>query len=271
MENLSFGLSNFGAFDYYLKKSGTVRTPRQITHYEFEFYTENCPGGLRNDGVLYPAQKGGCCLSKPGQIQEIVKPYRGYYFNVVTQDPELCEMLDNLPGFFIMWNVSEVIDLIKQMVSTEDSGLMGRLKLQSCACRILAILSRYRTNPKAADSGVYQHRKTLLMADKYLRENMTRDVNLLELAKLCSLDPTYFHKLYTAAFGITPAKRILGFRINAAKRGLIAGESSLEELAGNCGFSSQAYFCYRFKQIVGLTPLQYRDEQLSKAQTRDDP
>ncbi|MBR3979088.1 MAG: helix-turn-helix transcriptional regulator [Oscillospiraceae bacterium] len=265
MENLSFGLSNFGAFDYYLKKSGTVRTPRQITHYEFEFYTENCPGGLRNDGVLYPAQKGGCCLSKPGQIQEIVKPYRGYYFNVVTQDPELCEMLDNLPGFFIMWNVSEVIDLIKQMVSTEDSGLMGRLKLQSCACRILAILSRYRTNPKAADSGVYQHRKTLLMADKYLRENMTRDVNLLELAKLCSLDPTYFHKLYTAAFGQTPAQRHLGFRITAAKTALLEGKVSIADVAARCGFSSQTYFSYRFKKATGKTPAQYRREMLSNS------
>ncbi len=263
MESLRFSLSNFGVFDYYLNKNSARRGARQITAYEFEFYTDDCNGGLRNDGVLYPAQKGGCCLSKPGQIQEIVKPYRGYYFNVVTQDPELCEMLDNLPNFFVMWNVSEVIDLINQMVATEEGELMGRLKQQSCACRILAILSRYCTNPKAADSGVYQHRKTLLMADKYIRENLTREVNLSELAKLCNLDPTYFHKLYTAAFGKTPAQRHLGFRIAAAKTALLESKVSITDVATRCGFSSQTYFCYRFKKATGKTPAQYRREMLS--------
>ncbi len=263
VESLSFSLSNFGVFDYYLNKNSAWQTPRKITAYEFEFYTDDCAGGLCNDGVLYKARKGGCCLSKPGQIQEIVKPYRGYYFNVVTQNPELCKMLDNLPNFFIMWNVSEVINLINQMVATEDDTLMGRLKQHSCAYRILAILSRYSTNPKAADSGVYQHRKTLQMADKFIRDNLTREINLAELAKLCNLDPTYFHKLYTAAFGKTPAQRHLGFRITAAKTALLGSKVSIADVAAQCGFSSQTYFCYRFKKVTGKTPAQYRREMLS--------
>lgn len=263
MENLSFSLSNFGVFDYYLSKSPTDRAPRQIPTYEFEFYTDNCPGGLCNDGVLYPVQKGGCCLSKPGQIQTIVKPYRGSYFNVVTQNPELCQMLDNLPNYFIMWNVSEVVNLINQMVATEDDTLTGRLKQHSCACRILAILSRYSVNPKAADKGVYQHRKTLRMADEYIRDHLTEEINLAELAKLCNLDPTYFHKLYTAAYGETPAQRHLRFRISMAKTALLENKLSVLEVANRCGFSSQTYFCYRFKKTTGKTPAQYRKEMLS--------
>ena len=263
MESLSFSLSNFGVFDYYLEKTPIIRKPRQITAYEFEFYTENCNGGLCNDGVLYPAQKGGCCLSKPGQVQTIAKPYRGYYFNVVTQNPELCKMLDNLPNFFIMWNVSEVVSLINQMVATEDDTLMGRLKQHSCAYCILAILSRYSTNPKAADKGVYQHRKTLRKADEYIRENLTQEINLSELAKLCNLDPTYFHKLYTAAYGETPAQRHMRFRITTAKTALLENKLSISDAAIRCGFSSQTYFCYRFKKATGKTPSQYRKEMLS--------
>ena len=31
-----------------------------------------------------------------------------------------------------------------------------------------------------------------------------------------------------------------------------------------CGFSSQTYFCYKFKQVTEMTPMQYRSEMLSR-------
>lgn len=265
MHNPDFSLSRFGAFDSPVVKAGEViGKERVIAAYEFEFYTQDSQGGLKNDGVFYPSRKGGCTLAKPGQVQQTVRPNRGYFMNVVTQDPELCDMLDHLPNFFILWNMSAVVKLINEMIAMEEQdSLVGRMQLHSCACRILALLSQYRQDPKKADSGVYQHRKSLLMADKYIREHLAEELTLHKLAKLCNLDPTYFHKLYTAAFGKTPAQRILGFRIAAAKTGLLERKVTLGELAGKCGFSSQTYFCYKFKQVTGMTPLQYRSHMLN--------
>lgn len=269
MHNPVFSISRFGAFEYPVPKGGgTAMGPeRLVSAYEFEFYTTDGPGGLRNDGVFYQARRGGCTLVKPGQVQSVVRPYRGYFLNIVTQDPELCDLLDHLPASFVLWNMNEVVKLFHQMIATEDQeSLVSRMLLQGYACRILALLYQYRRNPKSADSGVYQHRKTLLMADRYIRDHLSEELTLASLAKLCNLDPTYFHKLYTAAFGKTPAQRILGFRIAAAKTGLIEGNVSLGELACRCGFSSQTYFCYKFKQVTGMTPLQYRNQMLSRSQ-----
>lgn len=265
MHNPDFSLSRFGAFEFLITNDRpVVGKERIISAYEFEFYTEDQEGGLRNDGIMYPARKGGCTLAKPGQVQQVIRPYRGYFLNVVTQDPELCDMLEQLPNFFVLWNISEVVELIHQMIATEEQeSLVSRMKLHSCACRILALLSEYRQTPEKVNSGVIQHRKTLLMVDKYIREHLSQALTLANLAKLCSLDPTYFHKLYTAAFGKTPAQRILGFRIAAAKAGLLEGKVTLGELAERCGFSSQTYFCYKFKQVTGMTPLQYRVKMLS--------
>ena len=264
MHNPVFSISNFGAFEYATPKGGAILEGRErlVSSYEFEFYTDDGLGGLRNDGVFYQARRGGCTLAKPGQTQSVVRPYRGYYLNVVTQDPELCEVLDHLPASFTLWNINEVVKLLHQMISTEEQeSLVSRMLLQSYACRILALLNQY-SRSKGTDSGVYQHRKMLLMADKYIRDHLSEELTLHSLAKLCNLDPTYFHKLYTAAFGRTPAQRILGFRIAAAKTGLIENKVSLGELAMRCGFSSQTYFCYKFKQVTGMTPLQYRNQML---------
>lgn len=265
VHNPVFSIHNFGAFDYSLgKHTPGEGAERVVSAYEFEFYTEKSQGGLRIDGIFYQTCRGGCILAKPGQVESVIKPYRGYYLNIVTQDPELCDMLDHLPNFFTLWNMGELVKLIHQMIATEDkAGLVGRMQLQSLVCRILALLYQYRNSPQNTDSNVLQHQKTLLMADKYIRDHLSEELSLGMLAKLCNLDPTYFHKLYTSAFGRTPAQRILGFRIAAAKTGLIESKVSLGELASKCGFSSQTYFCYKFKQVTGMTPMQYRSQMLS--------
>ena len=44
------------------------------------------------------------------------------------------------------------------------------------------------------------------------------------------------------------------------------GELSMDAIAEACGFGSRSYFNFRFKQITGVTPLQYRKEHLSRLQ-----
>ena len=95
-------------------------------------------------------------------------------------------------------------------------------------------------------------------ADRYIREHYMEDISLADLAERCGLHPNYFHKLYTNAFGKTPAQKLLACRIAAAKMALLTGNKSMAEIAAACGFSSQTYFGYKFKQATGRTPLQYR-------------
>ena len=100
--------------------------------------------------------------------------------------------------------------------------------------------------------------------EKYIRQHLSEALSLTLLAGLCNLSPTYFHRLFTNFFSKTPAQYILDCRIAAAKTGLLADDCSLPELAADCGFSSQTYFCYKFKQATGKTPLEYRREMLSR-------
>ena len=268
LENLSFSITNYKVFDSTKVKSAkNSRWDKMVTVYEFEFYTEDCEGGHWLDGVYYPVKKGTCFLAKPGQRLRSVFPYKCSFLNISTEDKALCEVLDKLPPFFVVMDSRRIVEYIHTMVALENPHtLVGRLQLQSYACRIIARMVRYCQNIQMDQRGTLLHQQNLLMVDRYIRDHIAEELNVEKLAKMCNLDPTYFHKLYTAAFGTTPAKRILKHRINAAKRGLIAGELPLEELAARCGFSSQSYFCYRFKQVTGKTPLQYRDEELSRSQ-----
>ena len=236
-----------------------------MVNYEFEFYTEDCQGGPVIDGEFYQVRQGMASLPKPGQSVRMSHPYTCYFLNIATNDPELQALFGSLPELFPVWNMDEVIEHLQQMILLHPANTIHRkLHMQSHAYSIIAILSHCAQRTDQSMHSVFQHRKTLLTVDKYMRSHISESLSLNNLAKMSNLDPTYFHKLYTAAFGTTPAQRLLRYRIKAAKTGLLSGNVSLSELAEKCGFSTQTYFCYKFRQATGMTPTQYRDEMLSR-------
>lgn len=259
-----FTIANKGAFDSQALNYKKGNQDRLLTAYEFEFYTQNCEGGLSIDGVFHPARKGFFSCCKPGQVQRMILPYKCYFFNICTQDDDLCTLLDRLPTYSVLLRMDEVEKILQKMLTVDNPGTIeGRIYMQGCVCQILSILTR--THPVESDTNITQlHRKTLMQADKYIRENYAQDITLESLATQFGLHPNYFHRLYTTAFGVTPAQRLLSCRITAAKAALLTGNDSISTIASACGFSSQTYFGYKFKQITGYAPLQYRKRLVSK-------
>lgn len=260
MQCSSFTVTEFGAFDSNIKFPHIKKTnDRAVEGYELEFYTAACPGQAYIDGQWYTLSANTFICSKPGMVRKSILPFKCYYIHIQTQDRELCQLLDKLPAYGPLYSTQEVIGLFGEMLTADPSD---RLLLISCVCRIIRLLSQYRkvdTTDRAC-----AHQRTLLAVERHIREHLSEELNLASLAQLCNLSPTYFHSLFTAYFRKTPAQYILDCRITAAKKGLLTGDYSLTELAADCGFSSQSYFCYKFRQVTGQTPLQYRNEQLGK-------
>ena len=266
---VDFEIRTFKYFDSdKLEKGRTFTGEGTAKVYEFEFYPEDCAGGHYVDDVYYPAKKDTCIFVKPGQQLRTVFPYKCVILDIATDDPRLKEMLDGLPAYFPFLDVDEVVNLSHKTMAFNwreakvDEDLTTRLNRQGYVNRILALVSRYYHSGLFRQSLAMGRQKMLLMLENHIKSHLGEDLSLKALAKICNLDPTYLHKLYTKTFGVTPANRVLMHRINAAKRQLLASEISMETVAGRCGFSSQAYFCYCFKKATGITPSQYRKDQL---------
>ena len=260
-----FTVINYSAYDSSMnvyKKN--FRGERLVSAYEFELYTDDCAGGIAINGMRYNAQKGCFSLTKPGQRQKMILPYKCYFFNIYTQDESLCDILDNLPEFGMLWGMDEAVNIFHEMLSAGPTALPeNRMLIQGCVCRLLSLIIKAR--PLALENGednALAHRKLLQQADKYIREHYMEELSLATLAAQCNLHPNYFHRLYTTAFGLTPAQRILSCRIAAAKMLLLTQNCSMSEIAAQCGFSSQTYFGYKFKEVLHMTPLQYRRKRL---------
>lgn len=263
MEFPQFSVFRYGVSSIRVKKQAwPVDT---INAYEFEFYAQEYSGGSVVDGKFRPVRKGYYSLCRPGQRQQLIPPFQCYFVNIRTNAPELCDLFDHLPDTAEIWTIDQIIELIREMMAVPDSrSLEGRLRVESCVGRIIALLAEQWRPSAWENHGAVAHQKTLLMIDRYIRDHLTEDLSLKHLAQLSNLDPTYFHKLFTNAFGKTPAQRTQDYRVLAARLALAEGILSLEEIAAQCGFSSQAYFCNIFKKAAGETPLQYRKRRLSR-------
>jgi AraC-like DNA-binding protein len=71
---------------------------------------------------------------------------------------------------------------------------------------------------------------------------------------------------YTEAFGIDPLDEIRQLRIGRAKQLLRGSDLSVSEIAGICGFSSQAGFYNYFLRHTAVSPSEFRSKRKAPAE-----
>lgn len=78
-----------------------------------------------------------------------------------------------------------------------------------------------------------------------------------------AISEVYLRRLFVKNYGLQPVKYLTALRINRAKELLSFSTLSVEECANESGFASSQYFCRVFKNMVGITPAEYRKQNHS--------
>ena len=102
--------------------------------------------------------------------------------------------------------------------------------------------------------------EVLSPALRYLHENFARtDLSNGKLAEQCRVSEVYFRKRFKERMGISPKQYVLRLRMQKARRLLAEGKEKIWAVAADCGFENGAHFCRSFKEQVGMTPGEYRE------------
>jgi AraC family transcriptional regulator, regulatory protein of adaptative response / methylated-DNA-[protein]-cysteine methyltransferase len=80
---------------------------------------------------------------------------------------------------------------------------------------------------------------------------------LEKLANTVGLSPSYFHRLFKAAIGLTPKDYAAAHRAKRVRQGLAAGNTVTEAIY-RAGFNSSGRFYEKSTDMLGMTPSQYR-------------
>ena len=103
-----------------------------------------------------------------------------------------------------------------------------------------------------------------------MRTNYGRSVSLTELAPEMFVSVSTLSRLFQKRVGISFVQYVKNYRLDRVCRKLAESDESVTGIAIACGFSTASAMNRDFKAFYGLTPKEYREQNRSRVQQREE-
>lgn len=200
---------------------------------------------------------------------------------VTIEDTYLAQINAKLPEFIQLWTEPRVISLSYSAEAPEDVySLIRRLEheirskalghvvgtealLTSLLLRLVRGIRLDQIDKEGAT------RNAIRLADRFrelIHQHFRENLRLQNYASMMAVSPAQLRAACVAATGLSPTKLIHARLIIEAKRNLIFGDMSIEQIAYGLGFVDTAYFTRFFRKEVGQSPSQFRSAAREQTQ-----
>ena len=122
--------------------------------------------------------------------------------------------------------------------------------------RIMTVCARYLTLSNAVAS---QIPSIVESAKRYIHDNFSEKISIGKLCLMLGCSKSTLIKLFKEECGITVGAYITEVRLAEAERLLSVSDTSMGEIARECGFCDQSYFSKVFVGRHGISPSDYRN------------
>ena len=244
-------------------KNLKISKKRKTSMFEIELPIED--GGISYvDSNAKQINPNMIICAKPEQVRHTKFPFKCYYVHMIIHNGPLYDILMNTPDYFETdkCNIYKeiFIKLIKHYSTLDDSE---EIIIQSLLLELIYTISKDSTLTNK--SGNYSNNHSMVdQALNYIREHLTEDLSLENVAGSMSVSPIHFHNTIKTSTGKTLRDYVEEQRIKKSINLLLTTNLSLTQIAYECGFSSQSYFSYVFKRRMKVTPREYTKELHSK-------
>ena len=150
-----------------------------------------------------------------------------------------------------------VYEDMSMLLSGQSAAIGGLLRLMAYIAQSRFDASAQRSLSAGSDS--YQRALWALNAN-YQRS----DFHIEDVASFVGLSRSQLFRVFKAHAGRSPQSVLVELRISHAKRLLSGTDLSLTETALSSGFSSSSRLCEIFRDVLGTTPVTYRENERQK-------
>lgn len=151
-----------------------------------------------------------------------------------------------------------------ELVSKKNSTVIGDSLYLDSLANILGIhlLRNYAKLPgKTTTINKYTQglsSSKLQRAIAYIQDNLEQDISLEAIATHLNMSQYHFSRWFKQSMGIPPYQYVIQQRLELAKILLKHPNTTIAEIALECGFNSQSHLIHHFKKQMGITPKQYQ-------------
>lgn len=104
----------------------------------------------------------------------------------------------------------------------------------------------------------------------YLQENYNQPVDFSSLADSLAVSAPYLSKLFHEQEGKSPSRYLTDLRMRKAQKLLMDTQLTVREIAVRVGYPDPFHFSRNFKNAMGISPVQFREERAGKERRKGD-
>ena len=123
--------------------------------------------------------------------------------------------------------------------------------------------NRHTSNVKVSKRDRLSADRTKIMI-QYMEEHYSEEISLEMIANSAAVSKSVCLRCFHQTIGSTPIRYLVQYRIEIAAERLKETNEKANEIAIACGFSDISYFSKCFRELKGLTPLEYRKSNNEK-------
>jgi len=222
----------------------------------------------------FSAQPGTTFVLPRGTVDEIRWAGPTHRIAVAVHPSLLVNALDETGGendveLIEHWNATDphiMALLVAMTTDLKEGSPAGRLYGEALANALAVyLLGRYAVRhrtPTLSKGGLPGYRLKRVL--EHIRDNLTEDLGLWELAALAGMSPHYFAELFKRSMGCPPHRFVLLQRVERAKALLRDPTFSVLEAGVSAGFQNSSHFSRMFHRFVGISPSRFQSETFDK-------
>ncbi len=194
-------------------------------------------------------------LSRKDSKQELAAVYFDRQ-SIISK--EIQERLDSQQGVISLPHTASerVLKLINILLDETDNDLFHNAFVKSVLNEMLIFIFRNENKTNQESAGV--RFKNIV---DFVKENSRGDITLVSVAEKFSISEAHLSRIFKKNTGFNFIQYVNYQRIIYAKKRLSASDIPIGELALLSGFESSTHFGRVFKQLIGISPSEYRKNQ----------
>lgn len=95
-------------------------------------------------------------------------------------------------------------------------------------------------------------------AISFIEQNFQNNISVEDIAASCSLNRSYFGKIFHENMGKSPQEFLISYRMTKAAELLKLTDFSIGDIGNAVGYPNQLHFSRAFKNVYGISPRQWR-------------
>jgi AraC-like DNA-binding protein/mannose-6-phosphate isomerase-like protein (cupin superfamily) len=149
-----------------------------------------------------------------------------------------------------------IVDEARSKENKYDTILLNALNMLS------VLLARRRVIDKVdtLSSNMPKLNNGVMVAKTYIDTYYSREISLNSLCEIAYISPQHLIRQFKALTGYTPKQYLNRIRIQVAAGAILDSYDSIKTIATSVGYGDYQAFLYTFKQFVGISPQQFRED-----------